>query len=87
MINFDDCSMMIFSESGEQCISYKKNQADFKICQRKYLHEFKARVQDQDFETAFGLPLHGIDHFMVADDGDLYCYDDNTYRFRYRVDL
>ena len=45
------------------------------------------KVQDRDFETALGLPLWGIDHFMVSDDGDLYCYDDSSYRFRYKIEL
>jgi len=45
------------------------------------------KVQDRDFETALGLPLCGIDHFVVADDGDLYCYSDTTYRFKYKIEL
>ena len=28
-----------------------------------------------------------IDHFMVADDGNLHCYDDKTYKKKYKIEL
>ena len=50
-------------------------------------HDFKVTVNRRYFENAVGLTIDDVDHFIVASDGYLIMFDDNTYKERYKVDL
>ena len=52
MMNYMHCGMMIFGEHQKFCITFKSNQADFNLYQRKMQHRFKVKVCSEDFENA-----------------------------------
>jgi len=87
MLNFIKCSTILIGDKSIYCIGYKYNQEDFYLLSRKMIHDFKVTVNRHYFENAVGLTIDDVDHFIVASEGYLIMYDDNTYQERYKVDL
>ena len=86
MRNFLQCSMAIFGDKGKYCITFKKDQTDFQLFQRKYLHDFKVHVSVHDYERAFGLSVDEIGQFLVASRGNIYCFDSYNYKLLQKLD-
>ena len=87
MINFFGCSMTVFGDKSKYCLTYKENQPSFYQLSKKYTHDFKVYVSDQNFEKAFGLSVDSIDQFLVANNEAVFVFDEETYQMRYKIDL
>lgn len=87
MMNFLGCGMMIYGEEQTFCITFKMNQANFFIYQRKLNHDFMVTLNNEDFENSLGINIKGNNTFLVAREGEVIIYDDLSYEEQDRVDL
>ena len=78
-MNFFETSMLVLGDKAPYAIAYKEDEPDFKMFTRKMHQNFKAAVNDKNFENALGMTIEDVNHFFVADDEKIYTYDDITY--------
>ena len=57
MMNFMQCGNMIFGELQKFCITFKSNQAGFDKYNRKMVHDFRVKVNHENFENSLGFNL------------------------------
>lgn len=87
MMNFLSCGMMVYGEEDTFCITFKMNQANFYIYQRKLNHDFMVRLNNENFENSLGINVKGNNTFLVARDGEVLVYDDLSYEELDRINL
>ena len=44
-------------------------------------------VSTSDLEKALGMTIDGVDHFLVANGGGIYMYDDHTYELTHQISM
>lgn len=87
MLNFLECGMMIYGEEQKFCITFKMNQENFLIFQRKLNHDFMVTLNNQNFENSLGINIKGNNTFLVARDGEVIIFDDLSYEELDRINL
>ncbi len=85
MINFMRCGMIILGERERYSISFKQSQCDFNLFARKYNHDLMVCANNINFENCIGLTDDDLDFFIVAKEGQLIMFNDQTYQEIYRV--
>jgi hypothetical protein len=60
-------------------ITYKTNKKSFMLCRRKYIHNLKVTVNNNDFEGAFGIGLNTLNVFLIAKVDRVLIFDSHTY--------
>ena len=48
MSNYMNCNQMMFGSKVRYCVTYKTNQKSFDIYRRKYWHDFKVPITDEN---------------------------------------
>ena len=66
MYNFMGCNQTMFGKRVRYSITYKTNQKSFDIYRRKFMHNLKVCISNDNLEGAFGLSLPKLDVFLVA---------------------
>jgi hypothetical protein len=67
ILNFFDCSQMLFDKTLKYCVTYDLNQEDFEIHRRKRTHNYKALISNKNFEGATAIELPDLEQFFVSD--------------------
>ena len=80
MFNFMGCNQMMFGSRVRYGISYKTNQKSFDVYRRRYEHDFKVPITDQNLEGALGLDLPKLAAFLITNIDRIYIYDSKTYQ-------
>lgn len=80
MYNYMNCTQMMFGSKVRYCITYKTNQKSFQIYRRKYLHNFKVTVNNENLEGSKGLEFSKISVFLVTKVSKVIMYDSETYQ-------
>ena len=71
---------MMFGQFVRNCITYKYNQRSFDIHQRKYHHELKATVIQEDYDKSQGLELASMSCFIITKLDEIIVYDSYTFQ-------
>ena len=88
MNNFMQCGMIVFGEASRFCITYKPNQPNFLKYKRKMEHDFRVRVNSENFEDAKGFNLLNNFYFLVIKPlGEIVIFDQDTYKEEYRLKI
>jgi len=66
---------MMFGSKKKYCITYKNNQRSFDVYTRKYTHNFRAPIVEDDFGTSRGLLIPSMDTFLVTKGAIIKSYD------------
>jgi hypothetical protein len=66
MYNFMGCNQMMFGSKVRYSVTYKTNQRSFDVFRRKYIHDFKVPMCQENFEGALTLELPKVNCFLVA---------------------
>ena len=66
MYNNMACSNMMFGSRARFCITYKTNQKGFQIYTRKYYHNFKVIIDDQNYGGALGQNLASLCAYVMT---------------------
>jgi hypothetical protein len=57
---------MMYGKRVRNCITFKANENNFDIYQRKYMHNLRICVQGRDFSGSLGLDLSSMNTFIVT---------------------
>ena len=87
MVNFIGCSMLLFGEDKDLCITYKTNQEGLNMFVRRMTHDFKTKIISNNYNKSIGINIESFNNFMVANEGQLIIYDDYNYEELSRIDL
>lgn len=79
MNNFMNCSQMMFGRKVKYCITYKTNQKSFDVHRRKYEHDFRVNVIEQDLDGSRGLPVESMNAFLVSKVDTIHFYDVDSF--------
>lgn len=80
MSNYMQCNQMMFGSRVRYGISYKTNQRNFSLYRRKYWHDFKVPIQQENLEGSIGLELVSINCFLVSKIDKIIMYDSETFK-------
>jgi hypothetical protein len=59
LYNFMKCSQLLLSKNGEFAVSYKHDQDNLYVYERKYFHDFEVKVDSKDYEGTIAKTLKG----------------------------
>ena len=79
MFNYMNCTQMMFGSKVKYGITYKTNQRSFSIYRRKYLHNFKVPVVNENLEGSKGLELTTMNIFLVTKTDRIVMYNSITF--------
>ena len=79
MFNFMGCSEMMFGSRVRYCVTFKTNQTSFDIYRRKYIHDFKLNVIEENLDGSRGLPIESMNAFLISKIDCIHFYDMDTY--------
>ena len=71
---------MMFGSRVRYCITYKTNQKSFDIYRRKYEHDFRVNVVEDNLDGSRGLPIESMNAFLVSNLNIIKFYDVDTYQ-------
>ena len=80
MFNFMSCNQMMFGSKVKYSVTYKTNQRSFDIFRRKYWHDFKVPVADENLEQSIGLELKTMGSYLVSKIDKVIIYDSATFK-------
>lgn len=80
MYNYMNCTQMMFGSKVRYGISYKTNQKSFQVYRRKYQHNFKVTVNNENLEGSKGLEFARWSIFLVTKTDKVIMYDSSTYQ-------
>ena len=67
MSNFMYCNQMMIGAAKRYSITYKTNQKDFEIYRRKYMHNLRVCVNDNNFEGSKSVEMPLSNFFLASD--------------------
>lgn len=65
MFNYMNCSQLLLSKNGDFAVSFKYDQNNLYIYERKYLHSFSVKIDGKDYEGTIARTLKD-GHFVLA---------------------
>ena len=80
MYNYMNCTQMMFGSKVRYCITYKTNQRSFQIYRRKYIHNFKVTVNDENMEGSKGIEFARLGLFLISKVDKALLYDSSSFR-------
>ena len=79
MNNFMQCTNMMFGRKVKYCITYKLNERMFNVYRRKFKHNFKVPVIQENLEGSQGLEIKSLNIILVTNIKEIIIYDLNDY--------
>jgi len=79
MYNFMQCSQLMFGARVRYGIAYKTNQPGFQIYTRKFYHNFKVAISNENFEGARGGNLGSMGAYVMCEKTRIGIYNQDTY--------
>ena len=71
---------MMFGAKVRFGVTFKANQPNFTIYSRKFGHNFKVPVDQQNHEGAIGASLKSLKRYVIAKGIQLTFYDEHTFK-------
>jgi hypothetical protein len=66
MNNYIGCTAMLFGSLVKYGVTYKQDQPGFELYKRKYTHDFKNLIVDENFNKSYPLEVEIINSFLVS---------------------
>ena len=70
----------MFGSKVRYCITYKTNQLSFDIYRRKYEHDFKINVYQENYDGSRGMTLESMNAFAVSKLNTIKFFDCDSYK-------
>lgn len=80
MYNYMGCTQMMFGKRVRYGITYKTNQRSFDVYRRKFMHNLKVCVDNDEMEGAFGVSMMSLNIFLVAKDNWIKIFDSDSFQ-------
>jgi hypothetical protein len=81
MYNYMGCNQMMIGSKVRYAITYKTNEKSFDIYQRKYMHNLRVCVDDQNFEGSKAIEIITSNIILVTKVDKVLMYDCETLQF------
>ena len=79
MFNFMTCNQMMFGSKVRYSVTYKTNQKSFDIYRRKYWHDFKVPISNENLEGSIGLELRSMNCYLVSKIDKVIIYNSSNF--------
>lgn len=79
MNNFMQCAQMMFGSAVKYGVTFKTNQKDFSVYTRKFTHDFKVCVSQENYEGSIGINLKCMNCILVSDVAEIKMFDAKTW--------
>jgi len=79
MFNYMKCAYMLYGPKVKYCITYGIDTQEISIIKRKYWHNFKANLCQENFEGSKGIEFVSMNIFVVTKVDKILVYDSSTY--------
>ena len=79
MYNYMQCSQMMFGTRVRYGITYKTNQPGLQIYTRKFYHNFRVSLTNENFEGAKGSNLGSKNAYVMCEKTRIGVYDQTTF--------
>lgn len=79
MNNFMLCNQMMIGAAKRYSITYKTNEKDFEIYRRKFMHNLRVCVNENNFEGAKAVELSRSNFFLVSNISEVLIIDSSNY--------
>ena len=80
MANYMNCTQMLFGKRVKYCVTYTTNQRSFDIHRRKYMHNFKVPVSNENMEGSKGLEIVSMNLFLASKIDKVLIFDSETFQ-------
>lgn len=70
---------MMFGSRVRYCVTYKTNQKSFDIYRRKYEHDFRPNVFNDNFDGSRGLEIESMNAFLVSKIDKIHFFDVDSF--------
>jgi hypothetical protein len=75
MLNYMNCSQMMFGTKVRYAITFKAGEPELCIYQRKYFHHFMVQLNTENYEGSYGCNLSSINMYAIAKKHTVEIYD------------
>jgi len=79
MYNYMNCNQMMIGSMKKYSITYKNNQANFEVYQRKYMHNLRVIVRDGNFEGSKAIEIMASNMILFSHVDKVLVLDNETY--------
>ena len=79
MNNYIGCTAMLFGSLVKYGVTYKQDQPGFELYKRKYTHDFKNLIVDENFNKSYPLEVEIINSFLVSKNDKIMLFNQDTY--------
>ena len=70
--NYMQCTSVLLSSQGERyIITYKRQEQGFQIYRKKFFHNFRTPILQENFENAKGLDIEALDSIIIANSAEI----------------
>jgi len=80
MYNFMGCNQLMFGSKVRYGIAYKTNERSFDIYRKKFMHNLKVNMCNDNFEGGFGLSLPKLNCFLICQIDQIKIFSSETFR-------
>ena len=80
MYNYMQCSVMMFGARVRFGITYKTNQPGFQVYTRKFFHNFKVAISNNNYEGAKGCNLPSMGAYIMSEKQKVGIYDQKDFQ-------
>lgn len=78
---------MMFGSKVKYGITLSQNQADFNIYKRRYEHNFKSTLLDENLNRSSCVEIKKIQAFLVSKKNNVRLFDSLTFKVRSSIDI
>jgi hypothetical protein len=79
MNNYIGCTAMLFGSMVKYGVTYKQDLPGFELYKRKYTHDFKNLIVDENFNKSYPLEVEIINSFLVSKNDKIMLFNSDTY--------
>ena len=79
MFNYMQCNQMMFGSKVRYGVTYKTNQRSFDIYRRRYWHDFKVPISNENLEGSLGVEINSMNSFLVSKIDKVTIHDSDTF--------
>jgi len=70
----------MFGSKVRYCVTFKTNQKSFDIHRRKFIHDYRLNVVQDNLDGSIGLPIESMNAFLVSKIDMIHFYDVDSFK-------
>ena len=78
---------MCIGRLNKFCVTFKINECRFSMFRRKYQHNLRVKVHDEDYDGSKALEVHSLNVFFVSKIDKIHVYDLTSLEYKGQIDI